>query len=488
MADTHPADLSVADASEQLATGQLTSVELVGACLDRIEARDRRFGAWLNVYADDALAGARNSDSRRAHGAARGPLDGIPLGLKDVIGVAGYPVTADSAVLQGNVARTDAGAWHRLHAAGMILLGHLHCGEFACGTWGRNPWSEHFSAGGSSSGSGVALATRTVPAALGTDTRGSIRNPSAQNAVTGVKPTIGLVSTKGIIPLAFSYDVVGPMARSAADCAILMTALSERPGLPWPTSLIRPCPLAGARIGMPRSFGHILSGGVANVYERFCDELAELGAVLVPIDRPPNPLEDNDGLAGGYKTIIGAEARAVHTQFTDRRHLLREEFRRDFPALLDHDATAAQYVLAQRKRVALVEVWRTIFADHGLDAVVEPCSTGEIWKRHESVRDKSRPPRLYSMWSDTNFPVVVVPAGRSKADGGPVGMQIIGLPHSEPSLLNIAMDYQAETAYHLAMPPGLDEGGDYVGPSRPSAGPQPAFVPPQSPFDILHIP
>jgi aspartyl-tRNA(Asn)/glutamyl-tRNA(Gln) amidotransferase subunit A len=177
----------------------------------------------------------------------------------------------------------------------------------------------------------------------------------------------------------------------------------------------------------------------------------------------------------------------VHAQFADRTHLFREEFRRDFPALLDTDATAAQFVLAQRKRAALVQVWRSIFVDHRLDAVAEPCSTGEIWKRHESVRDKSRPPRLYSMWSDTNFPVVVVPAGRSHADGGPVGIQIVGLPYAEPSLLNIAMDYQAETPYHTAVPPGLDDREEYVGPPRPSAGPQVAFVPPESPFDILHI-
>jgi aspartyl-tRNA(Asn)/glutamyl-tRNA(Gln) amidotransferase subunit A len=489
VADTHPADLTLLQAAAELARGTLSAHELTTACLERIEARDHAFGAWLHVYPQRALDAARAADRRRAQGSPLGVLDGVPIGLKDVIGAAGYPLTGDSAVLRGNVARDDSGAWSRLRAAGMILLGHLHCGEFACGTWGRNPWHPSFSPGGSSSGSGVALVARTVPAALGTDTRGSIRNPSAQNGVTGLKPTHGLVATGGIIALAFSYDVVGPMARTAADCAALMTALATRPGMPWPAGNARPRPLAGARIGVPRSFGHPLSAGVAQVYQRFQEELIGLGAVPVPIDRPPNPLEDNGGVAGGFKTIIGAESASVHAQFAGREHLLREEFRRDFPWLLDPSGTAAHYIAAQQKRAALVRTWRAVFAEQQLDAVAEPCSTGEIWKRHESVRDQSRPPRLYAMWSDTNFPVVALPAGFSPADGGPVGMQLVGLPHTDPLLLGLAMDYQSGTGYHRAVPPSLDdpEPGGFTSPDRPDAGPQPAFAAPESPFDILHL-
>lgn len=485
MAATHPADLSVAQASALLDAGALSSVELTGACLERIAARDQAYGAWLNVYPEGALAAALASDGRRAIGRTRGKLDGVPVGLKDVIGAAGLPLTGDSAALAGNVARSDAGSWAQLRAAGAVLLGHLHCGEFACGTWGRNPWDESFSPGGSSSGSGVALAIRTVPATLGTDTRGSIRNPAAQNGVTGVKPTYGLVDARGIIPLAFSYDVVGPMARTAVDCTILMAALVGRSDLRWTDA--RAGVLTGLRIGVPR-FPVPLSSGVGVVYERFLGELAELGASMIPIDRPANPLEEHGGRHGGFKTIIGAEAPAVHGQFERRRQLLRDEFRRDFPWLLDPGGTAADYVAAQRKRVALVQTWRSLFAEHELCALAEPCSTGEVWKREESVRDAQRPPRLYAMWSDTNFPVVCVPAGLSPVDQGPVGIQLIGLPYTEPLLLSIAASYQEGTGHHLAQPSGLDDPDRpaYRGPHRPDGGPQPPLETPLSPFEILH--
>lgn len=487
MAETNPADLTVAQASGQLAAGALSAVELTSACLERIMNRDQAYGAWLHVYRDDALAAARGSDARRSAGQALAAVDGIPVGLKDVIGAAGYPLTGDSSALEGNIAAHDAGAWARLRAAGMVLLGHLHCGEFACGTWGCNPWDPTFSPGGSSSGSGVALAIRTVPATLGTDTRGSIRNPSAQNAVTGVKPTFGLVSARGIIPLAFSYDVVGPMARTAADCSMLMAALVSRSDLDWSGG--HRDGLRGVRIGVPRFEAHPLSSGVGGVYNQFLRELTELGAVLVPFDRPMNPLEDGDGLRGGFKTIIGAEAPAVHAQFGGRRQLFREEFQRDFPWLLDADGSAVDYVIAQRKRAALVQTWRSLFAELDLGAVAEPCSTGEIWKRDQSVRDPGRPPRLYAMWSDTNFPVVCLPAGQSALDQGPVGMQLVGLPYSDPFLLSLAMSYQAATDHHLAEPPGLDDPDRcaYLGPHRPEGGRQLPLVVPESPFDILHI-
>lgn len=486
MAATHPADLSVAQASARLDTGALSSVELTSGCLERITARDPAYGAWLHVYPGDALAAARAADARRAAGRPRGPLDGVPVGLKDVIGAAGYPLTGDSAALAGNVAGSDAGSWARLRAAGAVLIGHLHCGEFACGTWGRNPWDQSFSPGGSSSGSGVALATRTVPATLGTDTRGSIRNPAAQNGVTGVKPTFGLVNARGIIPLAFSYDVVGPMARTAQDCAMLMAALVGRSDLRWTDGPAGT--LTGIRVGIPRS-PVPLSPGVGAVFDRFLGELAALGAVLIPFDRPANRLEDDGGFKGGFKTIIGAEAPAVHEQFERRLELFREEFRRDFPWLLDTAGTAADYVTAQRKRAALVQTWRALFTEHDLCAVVEPCSTGEIWKREESVRDATRPPRLYAMWSDTNFPVVCIPAGLSTFDRGPVGIQLVGLPHTDPLLLSLAASYQAATDHHLAEPPGLDDADrpSYQGPYRPDGGPQPPLHTPRSPFEILHI-
>lgn len=193
--------------------------------------------------------------------------------------------------------------------------------------------------------------------------------------------------------------------------------------------------------------------------------------------------------AGLVLLCSGAEAPAVHAQFDGRRHLLRDEFRRDFPWLLDTSGTAEEYVAAQGKRAALVRTWRALFAAHDLRAVAEPCSTGEIWKCDESVRDEGRPPRLYAMWSDANFPVVCIPAGHSTLDGGPVGMQLVGLPYSDPQLLALAAAYQEGTDHHLAAPPGLGDPDRpaYRGPHCPDGGPQAPLVIPDSPFDVLHV-
>lgn len=502
---THPADLGVAEASAALQAGRLSSEELTAACLERIEARDPLYSAWLNVYRDRALEAARAADRRLQAGNA-GLLVGIPLGLKDVIGVAGLPLTADSAVLRGNVSPVDSTAWARLRDAGAVLLGHLHCGEFACGTWGVNPWGDEFSPGGSSSGSGVAVAARMAPATLGTDGRGSIRIPAAFLNLTAVKPTFGLVSTAGCIPITFTYDVVGPMARSAADCALLLEAvagpdpqdpatIAQPPGLSF---LVEPrpgpCPLTGTRIGVPRFADGFLAEGVAAVWARFTEELADLGATLVDYDRPENPLEENGGAGAGWQTILGAEALAIHAQFADRRDLHRSEFRALFDPIVSNVGTAVEYVQAQIKRAELFATWRALFEELRLDAVVEPGSAAEVLRKEqlpstpaqeaEHPLDVEAIPWLFAMWNDVNFPVLMLPAGRSHVDGGPVGMQVVGLPFTERALIQIGLDYQTATAYHTEEPPDLDGGGraPFAPPPEPDAGPQPPYRPVPSPL------
>jgi aspartyl-tRNA(Asn)/glutamyl-tRNA(Gln) amidotransferase subunit A len=491
MSVVHPADLGVVEAAEELAAGRLTSEELTRSCLDRIASRDESFGAWRTVYHDEALDAAREADARRRAGDV-GPLTGVPVGLKDVIGVAGRPLAGDSQLLAGNVATEDATVWIRLREAGMVLLGHLHCGEFAVGTWGSNPWNARFSPGGSSSGSAIAVATRTVPATLGSDGRGSIRIPADHNGVTGMKPSFGLVSTHGCIPISFTYDVVGPMARSARDCAALLTVLAGRDTADGAT-LVQPArlslpsgprsgptPLSGTRIGVPRFADGQLAAGVATVFGRFQEELARLGATLVPYDRPENPLEADEG-RGGWKSVLGAEALAIHRQFHGREHLHREEFSVYYSQITDEVGTAVDYVLAQSRRGELVATWRRIFADLRLDLVVEPGGSGEIWKLDEDL-DLTDYPWFYSMWNDANFPVLSLPAGRSPTDGGPVGMQVVAEPFRDAAALQLGIDYQAATDYHTAEPPDLDGRPPYEPPAVPDGGPQPAWIPPVSPF------
>lgn len=499
-----PADLGVVEAAAELSAGRITAEELTAACLDRITLRDVAFGAWLDVYEEHALASARRADARRRAGNAD-PLTGVPVGLKAVIGAAGLPLTADSAVLAGNVAGFDSTAWARLHRAGMVLLGHLHCGEFACGTWGSSPWHRNFSPGGSSSGSAIAVATRTVPATLGSDARGSIRMPAGFNGVTGLKPSFGLVSTSGCIPITFTYDVVGPLGRSAADCSMLLTALAG-PDPADPATLVQPPgltfpaqpgsgrhPLAGTRIGIPRFPQGLLTDGVEAVFARFEEELAGLGATLVPFDRPANPLEANGGAGAGWKTIFGAEALAIHAQFEGRDHLHRPEFSEVFNPMVETGGTAVEYVQGLIKRAELVATWKSVFDDLRLDAVVEPGSAGDIPKLYQATNvgngplDVTSHPLLCGMWSDANFPALSVPAGVSHVDGGPVGIQVVGLPWTDPILLQIGIDYQAATDYHLAEPPRLREAElePYPPATVANQGDQPRYLPQRSPLGAV---
>jgi aspartyl-tRNA(Asn)/glutamyl-tRNA(Gln) amidotransferase subunit A len=493
---TSPADWDLIEASEALHAGRITAVDLTEACLSRIAGGDPAYGAWIRVYESEARAAAKLADTVLAAGHA-GPLTGIPIGLKDVVGVAGLPLTADSAVLEGNIAPEDATLWARLRAAGMVLLGHLHCGEFANGTWGVNPWNGELSPGGSSSGSGIALAARTVPATIGSDGRGSIRMPAAFNGVTGVKPTYGLVSAAGCVPITYTYDTLGPLARSAADCSVLLAAIAgkdvhDHASLTQPddlgtfptTARPGPRPLTGARIGVPR-FPWPTTDGVAGVFERFQRELTGLGAELVSFDWPRNPLEPEIGQGGDFIHILGAEMMYVHEQFADRNHLYRDYWQATMP-MYQAVGSAVDYVRAQGKRAEHIGTWRKIFAEHAIDAVVHPAALGELFGIDTPTDPADFPLMLFGVWNDVNFPVVAVPAGRSAKDGSPVGMQIVGTPYTDTALLQLAIDYQSATAHHREEPPGLDSAPLYRGPDRKEEGRrQVAFVPQSSPIDPI---
>ena len=487
MTAVHPADLDLLEAAAALSAGEISSRELTAACLERVAQRDGRFGAFIRVYEREAAQMALRADELRARGAA-GPLTGLPIALKDVIAAAGLPLTADSAVLEGNVAQADATVWARLRAAGMVLIGHLHCGEFASGVWGINPWGPTFSPGGSSSGSGIALAARMVPATLGTDTRGSIRMPAAFMGASAVKPTFGLVSTAGVIPFSYTSDVTGPMARSAADCAALLQVMAGRdtadratlsqPAGPasYPTRpRPGPRPLAGIRIGIPQFGADAPSPGVAEVYAQFRGELAGLGAELVSFPWPSNPLEVGGRNVGDWTHILGAEIQVIHEQFADRRQLYRDEFL-GLLAPLQTAGSAMDYVRAQVARAEFIDTWTSVFAEHELTAVAHPACQDELFRTDVELTYEELPRLMLGVWNDTGFPVVSVPAGLSPADQSPVGMQLAGLPYTEAALLQTAIDLQAATDYHRQSPADLDHGPDYQPPARHAAGPQPPYA------------
>ncbi len=298
-----PADLGVVEASGLLARRELSAVELAQACLARIRERDGThsrdgdpgsINAWIRVYEEDALVTAARADVSLARGGATA-LCGIPIGLKDLYAVAGKPLTASSLLLD-EVPAESCDVWSRLEAAGMVLLGHTHTHEFA---WGGttdqvgNPWALDRTAGGSSGGSAAALAARMVPAATGTDTAGSLRIPSALSGTSTIKPTRGLVSLRGVVPLSPGLDHAGPMARTVADCVPLLAAMSGA----GPDRL-EPRSLAGVRLAISPRIGD-LEPDVAAGFDAAVDACRRLGAEIVePFPAQP-PLDVTRRLGNG---------------------------------------------------------------------------------------------------------------------------------------------------------------------------------------------
>lgn len=429
---TDPADLGVCEAAEALAGRTLSSTELTEACLARIRERDGNhthdgdpdsINAWVRVYEEDALAAAGRADERLATGDAPA-LCGVPIGLKDLYAVAGKPLTASSSILE-EVPERDCDVWARLSAEGMVLLGHLHTHEFACGgTTDQvgNPWALERSAGGSSGGSGAALASRQVPAATGTDTAGSLRIPSSECGTSTIKPTRGLVSLRGIVPLAPTFDHPGPMARTVADCEPLLAAFA---GLDIPMER-RPL----RRYALSPRIAE-LDPDVADGFER---ALAALPGERV--EAPP-PAARLDVLTEFFDLVL-TEMLVYHRRFDDRRSDYRESIR----ARLEHAdrraMTAEEYVAGQLRRAEDTAAWRDWLEEHRVDAIVEPTLPivapvrGPGYDEAFSDLDDLS---LTHYWDWTGLPVVALPSGVGSRSGLPVSVSLIGAPGTEWDLL-----------------------------------------------------
>jgi aspartyl-tRNA(Asn)/glutamyl-tRNA(Gln) amidotransferase subunit A len=426
------ADLGVVDATNLIAKRSLSARELTEACLARIRDRDGvhshdgdpgSINAWIRVYEEDALRAADQADERRARGDAP-VLCGIPIGLKDLYAVAGKRITASSRVLD-DVPLRDCDAWARLSAEGMVLLGHLHTHEFACGgTTDQvgNPWSLERSAGGSSGGSAAALASRQVPAATGTDTAGSLRIPSAECGTSAIKPTHGRLSIRGIVPLASTFDHPGPMAREVADCEPLLAALAG-------TS-----PPAERRTLRRWAVSPRIAGLDSDVAEGFERALAQLPGKRV---EPPPPAARLDVLAEFFDLVL-TEMLVWHRRFDDRR----ADYRYSNRARLEHAEqramTAEEYVAGQGRRVEDAEAWADWIAEHRVDAVVEPTIPIVAPMRGRGYEDPFGDLDDLSLthyWDWTGFPAVALPSGVGSKSGLPVSVSLIGAPGAEWDLL-----------------------------------------------------
>lgn len=481
-AATDPADLGLLEAAALLDDRALSAEELLAACARRIAERNGgeptfdggpgAVNAWARLYLDDALHQARRADERRARETPVPPVCGIPIGLKDLYAVAGLPLTASSRVREGAVAAYDSVAWARLREHGMVLAGHTHTHEFAAGgTTDQvgNPWALERSAGGSSGGSAAALAAGMVPAALGTDSCGSLRIPASLSGVSALKPTHGRVPLGGVLPLAPSFDHCGPMARSLADCAALLTALAAggaepTPAMPPPAPLgalpQRPDPserpLTGVTVALtdrPDTVG--IEPDVADGLERARRACAELGATVVEIPAAA------DVSGPEFNAVLLPEVAFGHTRYAGADHAYRPSVREFVQQSRGHTAVG-DYLTAQRRRAGVTAGWEEWFAANGVDVLLEPtCPTtapvrGEGYAAGNLAGPGDPLIRLTSTWNATGFPVAALPSGLGSRTGLPVGVSLVAPRGAEARLLRIGIDLQERGLPPLGTAPRSD--------------------------------
>jgi aspartyl-tRNA(Asn)/glutamyl-tRNA(Gln) amidotransferase subunit A len=437
--------LTARAAGDLLSAGTLSSVELVDAVLRRIEETEPSVHAYATVMAEQALAAAERADADRANGIIRGPLHGVPFAVKDVFCTHDAPTEAGSRVLEGYVATEDAAAVRLLRETGMVLLGKLVTHELCCGQNvppTRNAWCTAHYPGGSSAGAGVSVALGSAPAALGTDAGGSVRKPAALNGVVGLKPTFGLVSTDGVIVCARSLDHVGIVTRTVEDCSLLLAALA--PGI----ALESGDALDGARLGLAEAFfGDEVEPDVRVPVEAAVDELERLGATVVPVELPSLGL----ALPAGF-TILMAEAAAEHRRLLEEQP---QDFVPETRRLLEFGAIlpAGQVEAAQRARSVICAELAGAFRAGDLHALVTPTLPRASIPIDEMVIPRDLPTYIpYTFPANlAGLPALTVPCGFTPA-GLPVGLQLIGRPFGEATLLALATAYERETPWHERRP------------------------------------
>lgn len=450
--------LGIAEASGLIRNKKLSPVEYTKALIARVERYDGRLNAFLRLTPDIALADAKRAESEIVAGNWRGPLHGVPYGLKDIVDYAGLPTTAHSVILKDNVASADAFVTQKLRAAGGVFMGKLSTHEFATGgpcfdlPWppARNPWNRDHFCGGSSSGSGVATAAGFVPLAIGSDTGGSIRNPATMCGITGMKGTYGLVSRRGVFPLAYSLDHVGPLTRTVRDNAIALNLIMghdpfdpgsvARAGIDCTAQLDRG--IEGLRIGVIR---HFYTDDVAADPEMVAAidaaviKMGELGAKVREVRTTPLPQ-----FAACNRIILAAEAYAIHQKWLRERpqdygSITRERF--FYGAMV----SAAEYINATRLRARLTAEFHALFDD--VDVIVtasahDPaCRIDDPEACEYTYGRQARAP-----FNITGSPAMAIPVGFS-SQGLPLGLQIVAAPYREALVYRVGTAYEAATTW-----------------------------------------
>jgi aspartyl-tRNA(Asn)/glutamyl-tRNA(Gln) amidotransferase subunit A len=462
-------DLTLSEVAAAIAGRKLSSVEAVRACVDRIERLDRRLRAFITLDAEAALARARALDAEGAGGRLRGPLHGVPLAYKDLCHVPGLPTSCGTRTAEYFTSATECTAVARLSAAGAVTLGKLNMSELALGPFGDNPhhgnvdnpWKTGHVSGGSSSGSGAAVAAGLACGALGSDTGGSIRLPAACCGIVGVKPTYGRVSRAGAMPLSWSLDHLGPMARTVRDATLMLDLIAGHDAHDA-TSSRRPAGAlvaaldgspGGLRVALPENYYYDgVAAEVREAVESAGRVLVSLGVRVQPM-RLPDPASLNDVA----NILARSESASIHARvLRDRPHELGAAVRSRLEVGLH--VSAHDYLQASRLRARLTrEFIAEVFGE--VDVVLAPTipepapalATVTAGPVDEIVRRMGRFSRLTRPFNVLGLPVVSLPCGFA-ADGRPLGMQLAGRPFDEATVLRLAQAYEQATDWHLRRP------------------------------------
>jgi Asp-tRNA(Asn)/Glu-tRNA(Gln) amidotransferase A subunit family amidase len=436
---------TLVEAGEALKSRRISPLELTRGCLERIEAVNPILNAFISVTAERALEQARVAEAEIARGDWRGPLHGVPIGLKDLIDTAGIPTTAASHLYKHRIPTQNAEVVHRLEQAGAILPGKHNLHEFAYGgssmisAFGevRNPWNPEYIAGGSSGGSAAAVSAGLGYGAVGTDTAGSIREPAALCGVVGLKPTYGRVSVQGVIPLSESLDHVGPIAANVTDVMVLFRAIADQDAVPLAVA-IQDAPTIRARVGVPRAFFYEdLDPEIARAVERTLAQIQPLATEMREVSLAP----DNDRTVQAFESYLFHAAAVAKTPELYQSETLRR--------IKTGENISPQ---AYRRKLADLKVGRTkirgIF--EAVDVIVTPTTPvpaakiAELKQSPDSLRPQEllllRNTRPFNVWG---LPAISIPCGLTQS-GLPVGLQIAGPPGREDLILQFA--YACEAA------------------------------------------
>ena len=458
--------MTVAEAARKIATRELSPVELMDALLKRVDALDPKLNAFIRVDGEAARAAAKQAETEAAAGRLRGPLHGVPVGIKDIIDVASLPSTCHSKVLEDNIASSDAVCVSKLRAAGALVMGKLSTHEFAIGgpsfdlPWppARNPWNRDHHPGGSSSGSGSGVSAGLFPMALGTDTGGSVRNPASCCGIVGMKATYGLVSRRGVFPLAFTLDHVGPMTRTVEDNALMLESIAGHDPLD-PGSAAAPQGhylskldrgAKGLRIGFVRHFHEIdmpadleVTAGLENVARTLQLDGAEITNVTLP---------SLNEFAAVNRVILNAEAWGIHGKWLRerpgdygqlaRRRLMAGAF-----------LTAGDLLLAQRRRLEMIAAVEAALRD--VDILLCASSMDPACRIDDTATvERTYPRQARVPFNTTGHPALAMMSGLS-SNGLPLSVQFVGRYFDEATIFQVARAWERASGMDKKHPPIL---------------------------------